>query len=97
MLRALLLAALGCWAAGRAMPPHPPAEVAAECRARACRAAARLRFLGLRVYDARLWSGRPAVASDWAAAPLALEMVEYARALKGAHRRALAGGDAPPG
>ena len=43
----------------------------------------RLRFMGLRVYDIRLWSGQPASASTWPELPLAL-VIEYARDLDGA-------------
>jgi hypothetical protein len=62
---------------GSALPP----EVAAALPGARLQGSGRLRFLGLRVYDARLWAGT-AVAADWAAAPLALEL-EYARDLKG--------------
>ena len=43
---------------------------------------ARLRFLGLHVYDIRLWSAAPVIAERWAEQPLTLE-IEYARALDG--------------
>jgi hypothetical protein len=44
---------------------------------------ARLRFLGLHVYDIRLWTPRgPVPAERWAVSPLALE-IAYARALVG--------------
>ena len=47
----------------------------------------RLRFLGLRIYDIRLWVGAATVDGDWERAagttPLALE-IEYARSLVGA-------------
>jgi hypothetical protein len=42
----------------------------------------RLRFLGLAVYDARLWAPAPVPADQWAGQPLALEL-RYARALHG--------------
>jgi hypothetical protein len=59
-----------------------PAEVAAALPGARMQGSARLRFLGLRVYDARLWSGSTAVQDDWAGEPLALE-IEYARSLQG--------------
>ena len=43
---------------------------------------ATLRFLGLRVYDGRLWVGATAPGSDWQATPFALEL-QYQRNLKG--------------
>lgn len=42
-----------------------------------------MRFMGLRVYEARLWTAAAVASDGWAAAPLALE-IEYARTLKGA-------------
>ncbi len=63
-------------------PPRPPAEVAAELPGARLQGRGQLRFLGLRVYDARLWVGARAVdAADWSV-PLALEL-EYLRALDG--------------
>ena len=53
-----------------------PPEVAAEL------GSGTLRFMGLRVYDARLWTSATAPGADWAAEPLALEL-EYARSLDG--------------
>ena len=91
VLAAALAAALG-WhlgarAQGAAAPaagaPPVPAEVTAEMPSARLQGQGRLRFLGLRVYDARLWSGAAiAVAADWAAVPLALELL-YARSLEG--------------
>ncbi len=43
----------------------------------------RLRFFGLRIYDARLWVGRQFEADDFGAYPLALELT-YHRAFAGA-------------
>lgn len=80
-----------------ATPPAPPAEVTTEVPGAKLQGNGTLRFLGLRVYDARLWLGSsalgnsalgsPALGSsalgaDWAAAPLALELI-YARSLDG--------------
>jgi hypothetical protein len=69
-------------AAGRARASVAPPEVAALLPAARLQGSARLRFLGLAVYDARLWSGPRAVGDDWDV-PLALEIV-YLRALEGA-------------
>lgn len=90
-LAAALAAALG-WNLGAqaqvpAAPapgvPPAPAEVAAEMPGARLQGQGRLRFMGLRVYDARLWSGAVlAATADWAAAPLALELL-YARSLEG--------------
>lgn len=67
------------WAnVGRAAPP----EVAAELGAPRLAGSGRLRFFGLHVYDARLWSAQPVTAADWADRALAIE-VEYARRLEG--------------
>ena len=60
-----------------------PAEVAAEWPQARQLGSGRLRFMGLRVYDARLWAPGVLRADDWAARPFALELV-YARALQGA-------------
>ncbi len=78
LLAATLLAAAGV----RAQPPAAPAEVAATLPGARLVGSGRLRFLGLRIYDARLWAGAASVGADWAAVPLALEL-EYARELKG--------------
>ena len=61
----------------------PPPEVAAELPGARARGQGELRFFGLRVYDIRLWAGDGALAADWPALPLALE-IEYARELEGA-------------
>ena len=70
--------------------PAPPEVLAALPQARAA-GHGRLRFMGLRVYDARLWvraqdsaiaaNGADALA-DWSALPLALE-IRYLRELSG--------------
>ena len=61
----------------------PPPEVAAELPGARARGQGELRFFGLRVYDIRLWAGDGALAADWPALPLALE-IEYARDFGGA-------------
>ncbi len=83
--RQLLAAALLGAAGARAQtPPAPvaPPELAAVLPGARLQGSGRLRFMGLRIYDARLWSGATAVGTDWVATPLALEL-EYARELKG--------------
>ena len=59
-----------------------PPEVLSELPGARLLGSGRLRFMGLRIYDARLWSPRAIGTGDWAAAPLALEL-EYARSLNG--------------
>lgn len=58
-----------------------PAEVVAELPEARWRGSGTLRFLGLHIYDARLWSAAP-ITADAPAQPLALELI-YARALVG--------------
>jgi hypothetical protein len=66
----------------RAQPPAPP-EVAAELPGARLQGQARMRFFGMRIYDAQLWStARLARDDGWTQAPLALE-IEYARSLNG--------------
>ncbi|MCY7315194.1 MAG: chalcone isomerase family protein [Rubrivivax sp.] len=60
----------------------PPAEVATELPGPRLQGRGVLRFLGLRVYDVRLWTGAAPLTADFAAVPLALEF-EYARGLSG--------------
>jgi hypothetical protein len=79
--RSLLLAALAA-GGGAAHASVAPPEVAAELPDARLIGSGRLRFLGLSVYDARLWASRTPGPNDWAALPLALE-IEYARALVG--------------
>jgi len=86
--RALLVAtatAAACtvartWAQSAA--PAVPAELMATLPAARQQGSGQLRFFGLRVYDARLWVGERAVATDWAGLPLALEL-EYLRSVGG--------------
>jgi hypothetical protein len=59
-----------------------PREVDAELPSATLRGQGRLRFLGLSVYDARLWVTNGFDPKTYFASPLALEIV-YARALKG--------------
>ena len=61
---------------------QPPPEVAAALPGARLQGDGQLRFLGLRVYDMRLWAGAPARRRRLGAAlPLALE-IEYARDCK---------------
>jgi hypothetical protein len=61
-----------------------PAEVAAALPQPRLQGQGRLRFLGLRVYEARLWAGGASAVSDtgWPDQTLALE-IRYQRSLKG--------------
>ena len=59
-----------------------PAEVLAEVPGARLQGSGRLRFLGLLVYDARLWAGSTPVGETWSSAPFALELV-YGRTLQG--------------
>lgn len=85
--RRLLLALPLAWpmlAGAQAGPAGAaPAELSADLPGARLLGRGTLRFLGLRIYEARLWSGATTPAADWAAAPLALEL-EYARGLSGA-------------
>lgn len=71
-------------ASASAPAPAPPAEVAAVLPAARVQGSARLRFLGMSIYDARLWSGVAAVPAvgEWSATPFAIELT-YARTLWG--------------
>jgi Chalcone isomerase-like len=81
--RALLLAgALSCLPRAAARDVPPP-ELADELPGARLQGEGRLRFLGLHVYDALLWTQRPLDAAEAERVPLALEL-RYARALRGA-------------
>ena len=68
----------------RAQSAAPPPEVATEIPGAKLQGSGTLRFLGLRVYDARLWTAATVPGADWAAAALALALeLEYARSLDG--------------
>jgi Chalcone isomerase-like len=81
--RRRLLLALAAWPlAGRASiqaPPEVHKYLGSEAR---LRGAARLRWLGLSVYNARLWVGERFEPEQFERRSLALELI-YARALKG--------------
>jgi Chalcone isomerase-like len=61
---------------------EPPAEVAADLPGARLQGQGRLRFFGLHVYDALLWTPAPLAANDVERSALALEL-RYARSLKG--------------
>ena len=67
----------------RAQVNAVPPEVAAEVTGARLLGKGLLRFMGLRIYEARLFVPAAAPGEDWAAAPLALEL-QYARGLEGA-------------
>jgi hypothetical protein len=71
-----------CALPGIGLAQSLPAEVAAELPGARMQGSGRLRFLGLRIYEARLWAPAVVAAADWARAPLALEL-QYARKLVG--------------
>jgi Chalcone isomerase-like len=80
-LLALAAAPLGAlWA--QPAPAGTPPELAAELPGARLQGSGRLRFLGLHIYDARLWVGAQPVAGEWSTLPFALEL-QYARSLKG--------------
>jgi hypothetical protein len=76
-------AACAPWQAWALEGPAPPEVLATWPQARSS-GHGRLRFMGLRVYDARLWRvGTDVMAlDDWGNQPLALE-IQYLRALEG--------------
>ena len=78
--RMLLMAAAGAVLPASAGTPPPELQLALpEVR---LRGEGRLRFLGLHVYDIRLWTPGDFAPERWAEAPFALE-IQYARALVG--------------
>ncbi len=81
--RSFVAAALLALAGGLHAQPAAPQELAADLPGARLLGSGTLRFLGLHIYDARLWVGAAAPGDDWAAAPLALEL-QYARSLSGA-------------
>ena len=66
----------------QAAAPAVPAELASELPGARLLGSGRMTFLGLHIYDARLWAGAQAPGADWAAAAFALELI-YARSLSG--------------
>ena len=60
-----------------------PSEVSSEWPQARLVGAATLRFIGLRIYDARLWAPEPLSANAWTDQAFALEL-QYARSFDGA-------------
>lgn len=84
MKRRAVLALGGlAWAAARAGVPAPPPEVQRVWPEVRLQGQARMTFLGLRVYDARLWVPSQADVQRYEDAPLALAL-HYLRRLNGA-------------
>lgn len=80
--RRCLLAGLALAASVQAVPaPAPPLEIAAGLPGARLHGQGRLRWFGLHVYDARLWTAA-AAGQDIQQSPFALEL-EYARPIKG--------------
>lgn len=76
LLTTMLLAATTTALQGRGQAPR---ELLGEWPTAHLQGQGRLRFLGLQVYDIRLWTTEPGMAAQaWPARPLALE-IEYAR------------------
>jgi len=77
------------WAAGARAPALAasaggvPAELVVELPGARLLGRGTLRFLGLRIYEARLWVGATPPGADWAAVSKALEL-QYNRSLDGA-------------
>jgi hypothetical protein len=81
--RALLLAVAALAAPLGVRARTAPPEMLAEWPSARLHGSGRLRFLGMHVYDIRLWTSQARFADeDWARTPLALE-IEYARPLAG--------------
>ena len=81
--RALVLAGGVLWLPTPAFARNTlPPEIAAELPGARLQGEGRLRWLGLHVYDARLWTQGPLDADALERTPLALELL-YARALRG--------------
>jgi hypothetical protein len=81
-LLAGLLAGAGAARAQTPAASTAPAELATSLPAARLQGRARMRFMGLSIYEARLWVGAAPLTADWAAAPFAIE-IEYARTLWG--------------
>ena len=81
-LGAGLMVGLGWPLAGRSQDAAVPPEVSASLAAARLQGSGRLTFLGLHVYDARLWVKDGFRAEDYTRQPLAIEL-EYGRTLYG--------------
>ena len=82
--RRALLASLPllAWSSARGAGPAVPTELSKDLPGARLQGQGRLTFLGLHIYDARLWVGEAPMSADWPSQPLALELI-YARGLKG--------------
>lgn len=71
------------WAGVQALPPElRDSRDLGDLPGARLQGQGRFTFLGLHVYDARLWAAQAPVSGGWPTAPLALELT-YARAFKG--------------
>jgi hypothetical protein len=68
--------------AARGQQVAVPPELTRDLAGARLQGQGRLSFLGLHIYDARLWVGETPLSADWHSLPLALELI-YARTLKG--------------
>lgn len=80
--RRVVLAAAVSACATAAQATTPPAEVSTALPGAALQGQGRLRYFGLHIYDASLWSSARITAGDALNAALALEL-RYARTLRG--------------
>jgi Chalcone isomerase-like len=80
--RALVAAVLAAPAAWGTTPSTPPIEVSAALPGAVLQGQGRLRYFGLHIYDAALWSLAPVLPGEPLGAALALEL-RYARKLAG--------------
>lgn len=74
-----LVLCLACAAAAQQL--RPPASLASVLGPSSLVGQGQLRWFGLLIYDARLWSSRKLSAQDWSQQPFALEL-EYQRAFR---------------
>jgi Chalcone isomerase-like len=81
--RALLAALAWPVAAWATKPSTPPAEISAALPGAGLQGEGRLRYFGLHIYDAALWSPVQVATSDVLTTALAIEL-RYARSLRGA-------------
>ncbi|MDH4288640.1 MAG: chalcone isomerase family protein [Aquincola sp.] len=81
-MRALPVVVLAGCAATRVLASTVPPEVVRDVPGARLQGQGKLRYLGLHVYDAALWSAQPVDAASVERAVVALEL-RYARALRG--------------
>jgi hypothetical protein len=80
--RSVLIAAAGCVGPVAFAQASPPPEVSSALPEARLQGSGRLRFLGLAIYDARLWTTTAFTADQFTTHPFALELI-YQRALVG--------------